>query len=176
MTRFILRSYRFAKLFPGMPRRGDELPVWPRWLFITDDDVLETIILGRELWHRDNPSAPGRTVTARLRFYRRWLDPVLLPLARLILYPVNAMTNPNGKFEERISRLPAEAHRPPIDGFVIAQDGKAPHLFRLVPHAKLMDALRNVSRSCDVSVIPNDKLSDRTDGQGAGEKAKPGSL
>ena len=148
MKQSTVRFYRFCKLCKNAHRWDDQIPAWPGWVFSTDAFLLETIISGRELWHRQNASDEGRSLTRRLQFYQRWVDPVILPAVRPFLHLLNWVNKfrsndlsvRNGHLDEPVQPIDELPQSSPLRTM--------PAFCRLAGLEVSSDVSRNRSNSC----------------------------
>lgn len=158
MKQAIVHWYRFCKLCGNnMHRWEDQFPVWPGWVFSTDESLIKTIIYGRELWHSRNASEEGRNLTQRLRFYQRWLDPMILPVVRQLLRLLNCLDKHQSNDNLMCSDHPGD-YRLPGDAFGLCSlPDTMPISCREASLSESSDALCNVSSSLGVILTPNEQ-------------------
>jgi hypothetical protein len=78
----IHKFYRFYRFLPwGVACQG-QLKLGFRWYFETFEPSLDIQIQNREQWQNGSPSDSNASQIRELRFYRRHIDPILLPMAK----------------------------------------------------------------------------------------------
>jgi hypothetical protein len=77
--------YRFAKLAPGEQRDSRALPIGFGFIFVTDDLVMPFFIGELEKAQMRNPCCARTCRVWLYRFVQRFVDPLIVCVARLIL-------------------------------------------------------------------------------------------
>jgi len=105
--------YRFGKLTNPKNRETHEIPIGFGWMFNTDKMYLNSINLPPE--QNPNHTCPTRKIRRRIEFWKRWLDPVILPPGRLFCRVIDLVlrvfAKPSNYHQDEETRPPETLER-----------------------------------------------------------------